>query len=100
MSENRIPYASLFCFLERAAEKFDFVLDLYYKLTTENHFPIVQNGCTHLLNASDTRIARMVASSSKKLSLALLAYHHVAKGVFAFCNFLVCIPARVSPRLV
>ena len=25
MSENRIPYASLFCFLERAADKFDFV---------------------------------------------------------------------------
>ena len=42
----------------------------------------------------------MVVSSSKKLTLALVGDHHVAKGVFAFCNFLVCIPARVSQRVV
>ena len=41
------------------------------------------------------RIARIVASLSKKLMLALLADQHMAKVVCAFCNFLVRIPVCV-----
>ena len=82
MSENRIPYAPLFCFLERAAAKFDFVfIEQVSSMTVHLLSPLCRRTRSGLRGVTRMDGGIVLGGCSVAVKLGRSAYMDVSAGM-------------------